>query len=209
VSPPDPWSLVAAAEFEAHLGAAGEDLLAPLAAIFGKVYAARRPRRLAILGVATGGGLEHVDPARTARVLGVDANLSHLGVARQRFMRLGPALELVCAEPGAARLAAGAFDLVYAALALEHLDLQALLPRVAAALAPGGAFAAVLRLARDAAPLGASPPLRAAAAAGRLVPPAELRDRAARAGLAERKAFEVRLAAGRRLFEALWERGAR
>ncbi|MFL5298979.1 MAG: class I SAM-dependent methyltransferase, partial [Anaeromyxobacteraceae bacterium] len=153
MSPPDPWSLVPAAEYEAHLGPAGEDLLAPLAAIFGKVYAARRPRRLAILGVSTGGGLEHVDPARTQRVLGVDANLSHLGVARQRFMRLGPALELVCAEPGAARLPPAAFDLVYAALALEQADVRALVPRIAAALAPGGAFAAVLRLARGEAPL--------------------------------------------------------
>jgi hypothetical protein len=63
----------------------------------------------------------------------------------------------------------------------------------------------VLRRSCDAAPEGASAALHAALAAGRLVQPAELRDLGARAGLAERRAFEVRTAGGAHLFTALWE----
>src|SRR6266568_5053699 len=116
----NPWSLVSAAEYEAHMGPAGIGELAPLSAIFGKVYAARRPRRLAVLGVATGNGLEHVDPAVTRRTVGLDVNLSYLAVTRQRFMRLGASLELRCADLERVQLDAGGFDLVHVALVLEE-----------------------------------------------------------------------------------------
>ena len=204
---PNPWSLVSAAEYEAQMGPAGADELAPLSAIFGKVYAARRPRRLAVLGVATRNGLEHVDPTLTRRTVGLDVNLSYLAVTRQRFMRLGASLELRCVELERAQLDAGGFELVHAALVLEHVDVRRAVPRLASWLAPGGAFSVVLQL-----PGGRPGPtpvasLRAVAEAMRLVPPEELRSHAADAGLVERVAYVVRLPAGRRLFTALYERG--
>lgn len=207
---PHPWALVPPADYEAALGPAGADLLAPLAALFGKVYAARRPARLCLLGAGTGAGLEHVDPAITRRAVGVDPNLAALAVARQRFMRLGTALQLLCAEPERAELDAGGFDLVHAALALEYADLRAAVPRLAGWLAPGGAFSAVLQLPGVApAPAATTPALAAVAERRRLVPPEELRALAAAAGLVERRAFVVPLAGGRRLFTALYEAGGR
>jgi 2-polyprenyl-3-methyl-5-hydroxy-6-metoxy-1,4-benzoquinol methylase len=203
---PNPWSLVSAAEYEAHMGPQGADQLAPLAAIFAKLYAARRPRRLAVLGVATGNGLEHVDPAVTRRTVGLDVNLSYLAVTRQRFMRLGASLELLCADLERARLDAGGFDLVHAALVLEHVDFRRALPRVASWLAPGGAFSVVLQL-PDGRPVTTPiASLRAVGEAMRLVPPEELRARAAEAGLAERVAYVVPLPTGLRLFTALYQR---
>jgi len=203
---PNPWSLVSAAEYEAHMGPAGAGELAPLSAIFGKVYAACRPRRLVVLGVATGNGLEHVDPAVTRRTVGLDVNLSYLAVTRQRFMRLGASLELLCADLERAKLDAGGFDLVHAALVLEHVDIRRAVPRLASWLAPGGAFSVVLQL-PDGGPV-ATPvaSLRAVGEAMRLVPPEELRSQAADAGLAERVAYVVPLASGRRFFTALYER---
>src|SRR6266581_1065602 len=121
---PNPWSLVSAAEYEAHMGPAGADELAPL-------------------GVATGNGLEHVDPAVTRRTVGLDVNLSYLAVARQRFMRLGASLELRCVDLERAELDAGGFDLVHAALVLEHVDVRRAVARLASWLAPAGAFCVV------------------------------------------------------------------
>jgi Methyltransferase domain len=201
-----PWSLVPAAEYEAHLGPAGLDQLAPLSALFGKVYAARRPARLAVLGVATGNGLEHVDPAVTRRTAGVDVNLSYLAVARQRFMHLGPSLQLLCADAEKVELAPGGLDLVHAALLLEYVDLRALVPRVAGWLAPGGAFSAVLTLPGGEPRAPTSAALQAVAEVTRLVPPEELRRHADAAGLSERRAYVVPVAHGRRLFTALYER---
>jgi SAM-dependent methyltransferase len=212
----NPWALLPAAAYEAWLGA----LAAPLSAIFGRVYAARRPKRLLLPGVGTGAGLEHVDPAVTRRTLGLDPNLSYLAVARQRHLRLGPALELLCGEAERAPLPEAAFDLVHASLVLEWTDLRAVVPRLARAVAPGGAFAAVIDLdgraltapARPGAPAGSAPPsppgaaaaVAAVARAGRPVAPDELRGLAAAAGLRERRAYVVPVAGGARLFAALW-----
>ncbi|HEX8910044.1 MAG TPA: class I SAM-dependent methyltransferase [Anaeromyxobacteraceae bacterium] len=209
-SRPNPWTLVPAADYEASMGKEGAGELAPLSALFGKAYAARRPARLALLGVATGNGLEHVDPAVTRRAVGVDVNLSYLAVARQRFMRLGASLQLLCADAEQVELEPGGFDLVHAALVLEFLDPRVLLPRLASWLAPGGAFSVVLALpgaGPEATPPATAPALRAVAEARHLVPPEELRRLAAAAGLAERRAFVVPLPSGRRLFAALYGRG--
>jgi len=92
---PNPWTVVPAADYERHMGPQGVDQLAPLSAIFEEVYAAAQPDRLLVLGCATGNGLEHVNPAVTKRIVGVDVNLQYLGVARQRFIGLGARLELV------------------------------------------------------------------------------------------------------------------
>ncbi|HEX9288318.1 MAG TPA: class I SAM-dependent methyltransferase [Anaeromyxobacteraceae bacterium] len=205
----NPWSLVSAAEYEAYMGPGGVDLLAPLSTIFAKVYAARQPRRLAVLGVATGNGLEQVAVASTGRTVGVDVNLSFLGVARQRFMRLGPSLELLCADLEKAALVPGAFDLVHAALVLEYVDVRVAIPRIASWLAPGGALAVVLQLpagTAGAAEVVAPVSVRAVADVARLVPPEELRRLAAEESLVERRAFVVPLPTGRRLFAALYER---
>ncbi len=206
----NPWSLVSAAEYEAYMGRGGVDLLAPLSTIFAKVYVARQPRRLAVLGVATGNGLEQVAVASTGRTVGVDVNLSFLGVARQRFMRLGPSLELLCADLEKAALVPGAFDLVHAALVLEYVDVRVAIPRIASWLAPGGALAVVLQIpatgTAGAAEVVAPASVRAVADVARLVPPEELRRLAAEESLVERRAFVVPLPTGRRLFAALYER---
>jgi SAM-dependent methyltransferase len=202
---PNPWSLVSAADYEAHMGPGGLDQLAPLSAIFGKVYGALRPARLALLGCATGNGLEHVDPAITRRAVGVDVNIQYLAVARQRFLRLGSALELYCEDVARVKLAPASLDLVHAALLFEHVDPPALAERAARWLAPGGALCAVLQLPAPAgAPAPASPLLARVAAGARLVAPAELRALLALWGLAQRSAFELPVAHGRRLFVGLY-----
>lgn len=204
----NPWTLVPASEYEAYMGRGGADETGPLSHLFARVYRARRPRRLAVLGVATGNGLEHVNVRETGRTVGVDVNLSYLAVTRQRHMRLGPSLQLVCADLERVDLEESAFDLVYAALVLEYVDVRVAIPRIARWLSPGGALAVVLQLAGP----GLAPAdwpdaaVQGLAQAMRLVPPAELRALCATAGLEERRAFVVPLPTGRRLFAALFEK---
>jgi len=135
---PNPWTVVPAADYERHMGPQGVDQRAPLSAIFEEVYAAAQPDRLLVLGCGTGDGLEHVNPAVTKRIVGVDVNLQYLGVARQRFIGLGARLELFCSEAERFRAAPASFDLVHAALLLEYLHPEPLVRRIAEWLAPHG-----------------------------------------------------------------------
>jgi SAM-dependent methyltransferase len=141
------------------MGPDGADQLAPLARIFGEVVAAARPRSIALLGCATGNGLEAVDPAVTSRVVGVDLNPEYLALARRRHAALGEALDLRCADLLACALEPAAFALVHAALVFEHLDPAALAASIAAWLAPRAGWLAprgicsvVLQVATDGRP---------------------------------------------------------
>jgi SAM-dependent methyltransferase len=195
--PANAWALVPAAEYEAYAGPAGVDQLAPQSAILGKLLSALRPARLAVLGCATGNGLEHVDPAVTSRVVGVDVNVQYLAIARQRFLGLGPILELYCEDVLRVRLRRDSFDLVHAALLFEYVDALPLAERIASWLSPGGACSVVLQLTPPPAHPAPPPSMRAVAAGARLVAPAELRASFRRAGLEERKAYEVPVPSGR------------
>ena len=94
----NPWLSIPAADYEGHMGAGGADQLAPLAAIFGEVYTAARPASVALLGCATGNGLEAIDPSVTPRIVGIDLHPEYLAIARQRHHGLGTALDLRCAD---------------------------------------------------------------------------------------------------------------
>jgi SAM-dependent methyltransferase len=204
----NPWTLVPAADYERHMGPEGADQLRPLAAIFGRACADLRPRRLLVLGVATGNGLEHVDPAVTERAVGVDVNIQYVAIARQRHLRLGPRLELYCADLEKVDLDPDTFDLVWAGLVMEYLDLRVALPRIARWLAPGGSLVAALQLPSADGPV-ASTGVESLAAVGesmRLVPPEELEGGLADAGLKTRQRYVVPVARGKRLYVGRWVR---
>ncbi len=171
---PNPWCVVPASDYEAHMGPRGVDQLAPLSQIFQEVYVATQPDRVLVLGCATGNGLEHVDPSVTKRVVGVDVNLQYLGIARQRFFHLGPRLELYNADVEKFRSPPGSFDLVHAALVLEYVYPEVLVRKIAEWLADGGTCSVVVQLPGGDGPEPPSRAMRAIQRAMRLVNPEEL-----------------------------------
>lgn len=148
----NPWLSVEADDYDGHMAHESVNQTRLLANCFREALEWTSPRRAALLGCATGNGLEHVDATRCERMLGVDLNPDFLAIAAQRHgERLGTKLELREADLGdpeaaAAALPPGSFDLIHAALLFEYLDPAVLLPVLAAALAPGGVLAAVLQL---------------------------------------------------------------
>jgi SAM-dependent methyltransferase len=206
---PNPWTVVPAADYEAHMGPAGVDQLAPLSQIFQEVYAAAQPDRLLLLGCATGNGLEHVNPAVTKRIVGVDVNLQYLGVARQRFFHLGPRLELFCSEAERFRAAAGSFDLVHAALVFEYLHPEPLVRRIAEWLADGGTCSVVLQRPGGAGPAAPSKAMRLIERAMRLVPPAELTALFEQARLPLRRSSTVPLRGEKSFWVGIFGHGGR
>jgi SAM-dependent methyltransferase len=208
MSTPNPWTVVQAGDYEKHMGPEGVDQLAPLSAIFQEVYLAAQPDRVLLLGCATGNGLEHVNPAVTQRVTGVDVNLQYLGIARQRFMHLGAKLELYCSEAEKFRAAPGSFDLVHAALVFEYLHPEPLVRRIAEWIAPTGTCCVVLQLPGGEAPPAPSKPMQIIQKAMKLVPPDELTRLFEHYGLARKRTKTVPLKHGKSFWVAVFGRTA-
>jgi SAM-dependent methyltransferase len=203
-----PWLAVPAADYEGHMGAAGVDQFGPLRAILADVYGAVRPSRMAILGCATGNGLDVVDPAVTRHLAGVDLNAEYLALARRRYPNLAGIAEWSCAPVESCSLDAGSFDLIHAALLFEYVDPTALMVRISRWLAPGGTLSVVLQLPGGDAQISetAFSSLRALGTLMRLIPPDEMLDEATRAGLTLRSERNVPLARAKSFWAATFER---
>ncbi len=197
MSTPNPWTVVQAGDYEKHMGPEGVDQLAPLSAIFQEVYLATQPDRVLLLGCATGNGLEHVNPAVTQKVIGVDVNLQYLGIARQRFMHLGAKLELYCSEAEKFRAPPASYDLVHAALIFEYLHPEPLVRRIAEWLAPSGTCCAVVQLPGGESPVAPSKPMQIIEKAMKLVPPDELTRLFEHYGLSRKRTKTVPLRHGK------------
>lgn len=207
MSTPNPWTVVPAADYERHMGPDGVDQLAPLSSIFQEVYLAAQPDRVLLLGCATGNGLEHVNPAVTQNVVGVDVNLQYLGIARQRFMHLGPKLELFCSEAEKFRTQPGTFDLVHAALIFEYLYPEVLVRRISEWIAPGGTCSVVLQLpGGDGAPAAPTKTMQIIEKAMKLVAPEELTRLFEHYGLTRKRAKTIPLKHGKSFWAGIFGR---
>ena len=190
------------------MGPDGADQLAPLSIIFDDVYRRTLPASLALLGCATGNGLEHVDPMTTTSVIAVDLNPEYVAIARARHRSLGPALEVRCADVCSCILPLGAFDLVHAALIFEHVDVPLLASRIATWLAPSGTCAVVLQVAGPAEPVtpSAYPSITSLGASMRLVSSERIAALLGQHGLLRNDRWMVPLKGEKRFEVCLFER---
>ncbi len=143
---PNPWLSIPAGDYEGHMASPNVRQLQHLSRVFGELLREFDPQSVAVIGAGAGNGLEHVDPRRVKRVVGVDINPSYLDLARSRHGARLPGLELVCADAASCELPEASFDLVYAALIFEYVDPAVLAGKIAGWLGPRGAAAALLQL---------------------------------------------------------------
>lgn len=143
----NPWLSVPLADYEGHMSAAMVNQLAALSALFHQALARCRPESVAILGIAGGNGLDHIDTQVTRRIVGVDIHPSYLEAVQQRFPRL-PGLELHCLDLSASQPPQlPPVSLVHAALLFEHTGIRPALQNALSLVTPaGGRFSVVLQL---------------------------------------------------------------
>ncbi len=141
----NPWLSVPLADYEGHMSSAEVQQSGALSDLFGEALAFRRPESVAVLGIAGGNGLDHIEANVTKRVVGLDVNPRYLDAVRQRYSRL-PGLELYCVDLAETVVHLPPVQLVHAALAFEHAGVGRCLESALSLVAPGGALSAVVQL---------------------------------------------------------------
>jgi hypothetical protein len=143
----NPWLSIPLAEYEGHMASVRQ--LAALSELFARALDLCRPDSVAILGIAGGNGLEHIDRATITRVVGVDINKQYLDEVQRRFGDDQP-LDLHCVDLSRNDMRLVPVSLVHAALFFEHAGVGRALENALALVAPGGHLSVVLQLpARD------------------------------------------------------------
>src|SRR5437016_14496355 len=89
------WLAVPLSEYEPHMGSVEVQQLGVLSDLFAEAIGCCHPFSIAVLGIAGGNGLDHIDGSITARVVGLDLNPLYLDAVRQRYSSLS-CLELHC-----------------------------------------------------------------------------------------------------------------
>ena len=200
---PNPWLSIPPEDYEGHMSSPSVRQWQLLSRVLAERLAVYKPRSLAILGCATGNGLEHVDPETVQRLLGIDINPDYLNVARARHIERLPQLELVCGDLTTCNLDADSLEFVYTGLLFEYIDPAILLPRIAKWLIPTGVLVVVLqRPTATALDITNTPytSLKALAPSMNLIDPLAFRRMAAQAGLRETEAWTRMLETGKSFF---------
>jgi len=142
----NPWRGIPLTDYESHMELPQVAQAKLLAEELGAVLTRYAPDSIAVLGCAGGNGFDRIAAAATPRVVGVDINASYIEAARVRFAARVPVLELYVADLARDRLDFAPVDLIYCALLLEYVDPQTLLPKMRAALRPGGRLVTLIQL---------------------------------------------------------------
>lgn len=141
----NPWLTVPLSDYEGHMRSANVEQLDALSELFAKTLSIAHPASVAILGIAGGNGLEHIDTAITKRIVGIDLNNTYLEAVRERYASL-PGLELHCLDLSKETLRLEPVQLVHAALVFEHAGTGQTLDSALSLVAPGGMMSIVLQL---------------------------------------------------------------
>jgi Methyltransferase domain len=141
----NPWLTVPLTEYEQHMRSLEVRQLGVLSDLFGEAIGRCRPLSVAVLGIAGGNGLDHIDCSITARVVGLDINPLYLEAVRRRYVHL-PGLELHCVDLSRQNVELEPVQLVHAALVFEHAGVDCCLENAMSMIVPGGNLSIVLQL---------------------------------------------------------------
>jgi SAM-dependent methyltransferase len=141
----NPWLNIPLGEYEGHMKSAEVQQLDVLSELFAEALACCRPTSVAVLGVAGGNGLEHVESHAITRIVGLDVNPLYLDEVRRRHAdKRG--LELHCVDLAEQVVDLEPVQMVHAALVFEHAGVDRCLENAISLVAPGGALCVVLQL---------------------------------------------------------------
>ncbi len=141
----NPWLAVPLSDYEQHMSSVEVQQLGALSDLFAEAIGRCRPVSIAVLGIAGGNGLEHIDSSITTRVVGLDLNPLYLEAVRKRYSHL-PGLELHCVDLAEQHVQMEPVQFVHAALIFEHAGAGSCFENAISMIVPGGNLSVVLQL---------------------------------------------------------------
>jgi SAM-dependent methyltransferase len=143
--PENPWLTIPAQDYEGHMDSPAVDQLAPLKKIFAGALKKFQPRTVAILGCATGNGIDAVDFEKIYKLYALDINPDFLEIMKKRYSRNLSQIETIACDLDRDQPGLSNIDLVFAALIFEYVDAQIVMEKIAKWLAPNGVVVVVLQ----------------------------------------------------------------
>jgi len=118
----NPWLRIPASDYEAHMALPEVAQAQALSNLMASALIEYTPMSLAVIGCTTGNGFEHINTARTQRVVGIDINPDYLTILETRFRGRIPCLELIKADITAPSFRIDPVSMVFAGLVFEYVD---------------------------------------------------------------------------------------
>lgn len=207
--PLNAWLRIPLADYEAHMALPQVAQARMLAEQLARFAEEMRPHSLTVAGVAGGNGLESLSPGITRRVVAIDVNRDYLAACEKRHAGRFEQFEAVEHDLSLGMPATPPVDALFAGLVLEYVNVKTFCASLAAALKPGGHFAAVLQLPSPDLPEVSETPytsLQALAATFHPVPPHELDALLVAEGFVLVKSEETCLPSGKTFHFGRWRR---
>ncbi len=142
----NPWLRIPASDYEAHMRHENVAQQQFLATIFEASLKKYDSRSLALLGCATGNGLEYATHNAVRSVTAIDINPEYLEILRQRYEGYIPELEIINTDLETYTMEDQAYSLILAGLIFEYVDPKKLLSKIAKGLCPGGVTVSILQM---------------------------------------------------------------
>lgn len=204
----NPWLNIPATDYEGHMGSPNVGQLSFLANIFKEALEHHDCHTVALLGCATGNGLEHVKGEFTHRVTAVDMHPEYLGILRQRYGNKVPGLEVVQDDLESCELDKQAYSLIFAGLIFEYLEPLVLLQKIAKWLQVDGILVSVLQLPAEGASVSETPytSLKSLSSIMSLIDPTQFKPIAADIGLMAIEEKSITLETGKSFYIGIYQK---
>jgi len=205
----NPWLKIPASDYEGHMDSPDVAQLSFLAQAFRESLEKYDSSSIALLGCATGNGLDYINNSVTRRLTAIDINPEYLEVLRQRYLERVPGLEVIKADLEIYTGENRAYSLIFAGLIFEYLRPQVLLQRIAGWLRPGGVMVSILQLpAQNSGKVSETPykSLRALDSIMNLISSDRFKGMANEAGLRETEAKTFTLESGKPFYIGTYKR---
>jgi SAM-dependent methyltransferase len=205
----NPWLHIPAADYEGHMSSPHIAQQQFLAQTFKESIEKYDATSIALLGCATGNGLEYINQAVTRQVTVVDINPDYLEILRQRYGGRVKGLEVVETDLETCCLESSAYSLIFAGLIFEYVEARILLSKIANWLHSDGTMVVVLQLPAEGLPQVSESgydSLKALAEVMHLVTPQVFRSEAQKARLQEVDSRIVTLESGKPFYVGTYTR---
>ena len=143
----NPWLEISHSDYENHMTDVGQAQC--LSAIMKDCLERFQPNSFALLGCATGNGLEHINSDITSKVFAIDINPDYLNKTRERFEQKIDNLEIIQSDIQTNDLNLKNIDLFFIGLVLEYVNPKLALKNIVKSLGKDGVVVIVIQKTKE------------------------------------------------------------